>query len=173
MRIDFDNIFGHVIPLDNFRLKWRFTDEKFDKLPNQDLDKLQPLDSVASTFLWNYLIKNNLHKEMPFKKDFFRTIDKTRILDDNEKEIKNWLYQRGLPLDKSVFLSWDTENSMIVPWQLLIKYFDSFYYPSSDNLTVIDQSLAWALLFLHNDEIYFGTNTDFKQSGMHDDADII
>jgi hypothetical protein len=50
---------------------------------------------------------------------------------------------------------------MIVPWKLLIKYFDSFYYPSSDDLTVIDQSLNWALIFMHYDEVYFGTNKDF------------
>jgi hypothetical protein len=164
MSIDFDNIFGHVIPMDNFRLKWRFTDKKFDKLPDQDLNNLQPLDSDASMFLWNYIAETNLHSDMPFKRDFFRTIDNTKILDDNQEEIKRWLYHCGLQFDKPVFLSWDTENAMIVPWQLLIKYFDSFYYHSSDDLTVIDQSLDWALLFFHNGEVYFGTNTDFKLS---------
>jgi len=164
MSIDFDNISGHVIPLDNFRLKWRFADEKFDKLPDEDLDKLQPLDSDASMFLWNYITNANLHRDMPFKKDFFRTIVNTRILYDNQEKFKKWLNQSGFPSDKSVFLSWDTENGMVVPWRLLIKYFDSFYYPSSDDLTVIDQSLDWALLFFHNDEVYFGTNTDFKPS---------
>jgi len=173
MSIDFDNIFGHIIAMDNFLLKWRFTDEKFDKLPDQDLDNLQPLDSDASTFLWNYIAKTKLHSDMPFKKDFFRTIVNTRIIEQNKKEIKKWLYQRGIPLDKSVFLSWDTENAMIAPWQLLIKYFDSFYYHSSDDLTVIDQSLDWALLLFHNDEIYFGTNTDYKPSESYIDSDFI
>ena len=158
MNIDFDNIFGHVIPLDNFRLKWRFTDERFDKFPDQDIDKLRPLDSDASTFLWNFIAKTDLHRDTPFKDNFFTTIDNTRILDNNGHEIKKWLNQLGFPSDKLVFLSWDNENAMIVPWELLVKYYDSFYYPSSDDLTVIDQSLDWALLFFHNDEIYLGTN---------------
>lgn len=173
MSIDFGNIFQHVIPMDDFRLKWRFTDEKYDKLPDQHLVQLKPLDNEAAKFLWDYIARTNLHNDTPFKKDFFRTIDKARILDGNEKEIKKWLYQRGIPFDKPVFLSWQPTDAMIVPWKLLIKYFDSFYYGTSDDLTVIDQSLNWALLFYHEDEIYFGTNSDFKPSETFSDIDFI
>ena len=95
MNIDFDNIFQHVISVDDFRLKWRFTDEKYDKLPEQHLDQLKPLDNEAAKFLWDYIGKINLHTDTPFKKDFFRTIDKARILEGNEKEIKKWLLSKG------------------------------------------------------------------------------
>ena len=92
MSIDFDNIFQHVIPMDDFRLKWRFTEEKYHKLPDHHLHQLKPLDNEAAKFLWDYIIKTNLHSDTPFKKDFFRTIDKARISDGNEKEIKKWLH---------------------------------------------------------------------------------
>ena len=59
------------------------------------------------------------------------------------------------------------------PWKIFIKYFDSFYYPGSDDLTVCDESLQWALLFYHEDEIYFGTNKDFKPSDSFADIDFI
>jgi hypothetical protein len=62
---------------------------------------------------------------------------------------------------------------MIIPWKLLIKYFDSFYYSSADDLTVIDQSLAWALQFYHEGEIYFRTNKDFKPSEAFTGNDFI
>ena len=88
MRIDFDNIFQHVIPMEDFSLKWRFTQEQYDKLPDQHLDQLKPLDNEAAKFLWDYISKTDLHKDIPFKKDYFRTIDKAKILDNNEKEIK-------------------------------------------------------------------------------------
>jgi hypothetical protein len=173
MTVNFDNILEHVIPLDDFQLKWRFTEGNYDIFPDQHLEQLKPLDKIASQFLWDYISQTNLHEDIPFKKDFFRTIDKAKIVDGNKKEIKKWLYQRGLPFDKPVFLSWDSKNSMIVPWKILIKYFDSFYYPSSDDLTVVDQSLNWALLFYHEDEIYFGTNKDFKPSETYADIDFI
>jgi hypothetical protein len=161
MKVDFNNIDEHIIPMTDFRLNWRFTEEKYDKLPEEHLMQLRPLDKEASTYLWDYISQTDLHKDIPFKKDFFRTIDKARILEGNEREVKKWLYQRGLPFDKSVYLSWQPNDAMIVPWTILIKYFDSFYYKSSDDLTVIDQSLTWALLFYHIDEIYFGTNENF------------
>jgi len=173
MSIDLDNICQHVIPMDDFRLKWRFTEEKYNKLPKQHLDQLKPLDNEAAKFLSDYITRIDLHHDTPFKKDFFRTIDTARILDGNEKEIKKWLYHRGLPFDKPVFLSWDETDAMIVPWKFLIKYFDSFYYGGSDDLTIIDQSLDWALLFFHEDEIYFGTNKDFKPSEAFADIDFI
>lgn len=164
MSVDFSNIFQHVIPMDDFRLKWRFVDEKYSKLPAQCLGELKPLDQDAAKFLWDYIAKTSLHDDVPFKKGFFRVIDKARILEKNDKRIKKWLFQRGIPFGKPVFLSWQPTEAMIVPWKLLIKYFDSFYYSSSDDLTVIDQSLNWALLFYHEDEIYFGTNKEFKPS---------
>ena len=50
---------------------------------------------------------------MPFKNGMFRTIDRARITESNNKEIKIWLYQRGLPFDKNVYLCWDEKNAMI------------------------------------------------------------
>jgi hypothetical protein len=173
MEIDFDDIFEHTIPMDQFRLNWRFTDEKYDILPKQHLEQLKPLDKESSKFLWDFIANTNLHNDIPFKKNFFRTIDKVKILGGNETEIKKWLYHRGISFDKQVYLSWDTENAMIVPWKLVVKYFDSFYYGGSDDLTIIDKSLNWALLFFHEDEIYFGTNNEFKRSEAYEDIDFI
>jgi hypothetical protein len=171
MNADFSNIYEHIIPLDIFRLKQRFTDEMYGKLPDQHLEQLKPLDTKASNFLWNFISDTRLHQDTPFRKDFFRTIDKAKITNENHKEIKKWLYQRGLPFDHNVFLSWQPKDAMIVPWKILIKYFDHFY--ASDDLTVIDQSLTWALLFYHEDEIYFGTKKDFKPSTTFADIDFI
>ncbi len=173
MNIDFDNIYDHIIPINDFGLKWRFTEEQYDILPDQHIDQLKPLDKEAAKFLLDYITINDLHKDQPFKKDFFRTINYISILEGNEKEIKKWLYQRGLPFDKTVFLSWNQTDAIIVPWKLLIKYFDSFFYSGSDDLTIIDESLNWALLFSHWDVIFYGTNNEFKSNQAFTDFDYI
>jgi hypothetical protein len=90
MSIDFDNIFQHVIPMGPFRLKWHFTEEKYNKLPDQHLDQLKPWYNGADKFLWNFVAKKNLDNDIPSKKNFFRIIDKAKILYGNEKEIKEW-----------------------------------------------------------------------------------
>ena len=162
MQIGFDNLTKHVIPMESFSMNWRFTEKNYNQLPKLHLDQLMPLDVKASQFLWDYIVQTNLHKNIPFKEDFFKTVDKAKISEGNNNVIKKWLYQRGIPFNKPVYLSWQPDTAMIVPWKLFIKYFDSFYY--SDDLTIIDQSLTWALLFYHESEIYFGTNNDFKPS---------
>jgi hypothetical protein len=171
MNIGFDNLHEHIIPMDDFVLKWRFTEEKYDKLPDDHLNQLNPLDRQGATFLWNYISDKRLHENTPFRKDLFKVIDKAKILQDNQPEIKKWLYQRGFPFDKQVYLSWQPEEAIIVPWKLFVKYFDSFYY--SDDLTIIDQSLNWALLFYHEDEIYFGTNEPYVVGEDFADVDFI
>lgn len=173
MKMDFSNIDEHVVPMKEFDLKWRFIEEEYDKLPDEHLSQLLPLNKVASKYLWDYISQTDLHKDVPFKKDFFRTIDRYKISEGNEKGVKKWLYQRGLPFEKNVYLSWQPNDAMIVPWKILIKYFDSFYYRSSDDLTIIDQSLDWALFFYHTDEIYFGTNNGFKPVESGSDTDFI
>lgn len=138
-------------------MNWRFIDEKYDKLPDLHLEQLKPLNRNASEFIWNFIQNSQLHDDIPFKKGFFRNVDKAQIDEENQKDVRKWLYERGLPFAKEVILSWGPAEVMIVPWKLLVKYFDSFYYPISDDLTVIDESLNWALLFYHEHEIYFGT----------------
>ena len=162
MKIDFSNLSEDIIPIDQFRLKNRFIQKELDTLPKQHLDQLKPLGKAGSRFLWDYTIQSELHANAPFKKDFFTIVDKAKIVEGKEKETKKWLYKRGFQFDKLVFLSWQPTEAMIVPWKLLVKYFSHFYYCTSGDLTVIDQSLNWALLFYHEDEMYFGTNAKYE-----------
>jgi hypothetical protein len=168
MKIDFNSISEHVIPLKDFSEEWRFMKNEHYILPGIHLNQIKPLDKKASKFLWDYISDTGLHNEMPFKKDLFRNLDTIRINDDNKQEIKKWLYQRGLPFEKEVYLSYQSDVALIIPWKLLVKYYDSFYYPITDDLTVIDSSLDWALLFFHEHELYWGTNKNFYPSYMQD-----
>jgi len=170
MAVGFDNIYDHVIPISNFALKWRFTEEEYNQLPQLHLDQLKPLDQEASKFLWDFIAATRLHSDFPFKSNFFKNIDEIKIFEGNERDIKKWLFQRRIPFDRMVFLSYQPDTAMIVPWKLLVKYFDDFYY--SDDLTVFDQSLSWALLFFHEDEIYFGTNEHFLPSELYNDLNL-
>jgi hypothetical protein len=156
MDLAFESLIEHKIPIDKFQLKWRFTEEKYDKLPQKDLNNLIPLNSESSKFLWNYLSNEKIHFDDPLNKNIFRKIKQIGIQIDNEKEVKAWLSNLGIPLSAFVLLNWDQDNSMIVPMKILIKYYDSFFYPSSDDLTVFDKTLNWILLFRHDEQIFFG-----------------
>ncbi|MTI31455.1 hypothetical protein [Xanthovirga aplysinae] len=160
--MNFNEIDNHIIPMKAFKLNWRFTERKYDLLPEKHLNELKPLDNEASEFLDKYISKVELHNQFPFKRGFFKNIDKAEILEENEKEIRKWLYRRALPFDKTVLLSWDGDTSMKTKWKFVLKYWDSVFYVGSDDLTVFDESLEWALLFFHENEIYWGTNKKYK-----------
>jgi hypothetical protein len=164
MALDFSNIHNHVIEMDGFDLKWRFTKEKNDLLPESDLRQIKPLDKEAGKYLDDFIKSIELHVNEPFKKNFFSEIESIAISNENELEIQKWLFERGLPLEKKVFVSWDCQNGAIVPWEILIKYFKAFYYPGSDDLTVFDQNLNWAFVFAHWETIYFGTKDAFNKA---------
>lgn len=157
MNISFANLQQCIIPIFNFELKWRFTNDKYDRLPFRDLNQLTPLNREGAYFLWKYyMIDTVLHKDFPFRRNFFSVIDHKDLGSDNPKEIHNWLFKKSISASNPVFLSWEPNLAMITPWSIFVKYFDCFFYPGSDDLTVLDESLSWALLCHHAEFLYFG-----------------
>lgn len=156
--MNFSEIDKYIIPLDTFSLSWRFNDEKYDKLPDNHLKELKPFNQNVSQFLDNLLKEKNSNNQFPFNKDIYPVADKIKILDGKNEKIKNWLNQRNLSPDNSVYLSWDCETSLKTKWEIVIEYWDSIYYPGSDDLTIFDESMEWILLFFHENEIYWGAN---------------
>lgn len=166
--MNFLEIDKHIIPMNEFIFNWRITEEMYSLLTKHQLNEFKPLDKEASNFLDNFIGNAALHRQIPFKKGFFRIIDKVKILEGNENEIKKWLYHRALPFDKTVYLSWNRETSMKTKWKYVVKYWDPILYGGSDDLTVFDDSLEWALLFYHENEIYWGTNKKFEPEDKFD-----
>ena len=160
MKVNLDNILEFISPMDEFTLKWRFIEEKYDVLPLAHLNQLKPLNKEASNFLWNHILDSNIHSGYPFQKNFFKTIDETSCEMGLEFEVKKWLYRRGISFTEQCYMSWQPNEGMIVPWKLFVKYFDSFYY-SGDQLTIIDKGMNWSIVF-NEDKLYFGTNKDYE-----------
>ncbi len=161
MKIGFENIHEHVVSLEQWRYKWRFDNPAEQNIHPEHLKLIQPLDKEAAKFLSDYISNSRLHDHVPFKKGFFRTVVKTQVHLDNKQEIKKWLYRIGLPFDKPVYLSWTHEDAMIVPWKMVVKYSEDLAL-GGDDLTIIDASLNWAVLFYHEGDLFFGTNEEYN-----------
>jgi hypothetical protein len=150
------------MPMADFPLKWRFTDPKYSVLPSAHLDQVHPLDPRSAKRVWRFVLDSDLHIEVPFRPGFFQHVESTKIAESHGTEeddrIRKWLYRCAIPFDRKVFLIWQPEWVVETTWKMLVKYWTDFYYPISDDLTVCDESLQWALLFFHEHEIFFGTN---------------
>ena len=152
-----------TVPMDQFPLKWRFTDPRYDVLPPIHLAEVKPLAPAEARRLWDLILQADLHRAVPFTEGYFRSVVSTRIGDAHgndveDRRVRKWLYQRGIPFRQRVWLSYEPEWAIETTWKLLVKYWTAFYYPISDDLTVIDGAFTWALLFYHEEEVFFESN---------------
>lgn len=149
------------IPMEQFALKWRFTDPRYRVLPALHLEQVKPLSSESSRRLWDRTL--SLHGDLPFTPELFRTVESVH-LDNNDpaaiRAVRKWLFERGVPFKSAVYLSYQPKEAIATTWKMVVKYWDVFWYPGSDDLTVVDESFAWALLFWHESEAFFGDNRD-------------
>jgi hypothetical protein len=154
-----------TMPMDQFALKWRFTDPRYDVLPAIHLAQVKPLAPPDARRLWDLILHANVHDDFPFTDGYFRSVVSTMIGDSHDdpeegRRVRKWLYQRGIPFRQRIWLSYQPEEAIETTWKMLVKYWTAFYYPISDDLTVIDGSFNWALLFFHEHEMYFGSNLE-------------
>ena len=152
-----------TIPMSEFAMNWRFTDSKYDLLPPEHLAQVHPLDDQSAGLVWKLILDSDIHAVDPFKPGFFRHHESTEIGDshgnaEEDARIRKWLYRCAMPFDHVVYLSWQPTWAIQTTWKMLLKYWTAFYFPISDDLSVIDESLDWCLLFHHEHEIHFGTN---------------
>jgi hypothetical protein len=159
-----------TIPMDQFPLKWRFTDPRYDVLPTIHLAQVKPLAPADAKRLWDLILQAEIHRALPFTQGHFLSVVSTHIGDSHrnqveDRRVRKWLYQRGVPFRQRVWLSYQRDRAIETTWKMLVKYWTAFYYPISDDLTVIDGSLNWALLFFHEHEVFFGSNMVSAEPG--------
>jgi hypothetical protein len=155
-----------LIPMEEFALKWRFTDPRYRALPPVHLKLVKPLSPMSSRRLWDLALP--LHEELPFTAGFFRVVESIPL--DNAaptavRGVRKWLFSRGVPFKSLVFLSYQPEWAIATTWKMVVKYWDDFWYPGSDDLTVVDGSFAWALLLWHESQAFFGDNRNRPDRG--------
>ena len=140
------------LPMDQFNLNWRFTDPECNQLPISDLEKIQPLASVISEQFSKVLSKFGNHSILAESDDSFRTdLD---IVDANL--VKKWLSEKVNGSDQNVFLHWYFGNySVMTTWDIFIKYWDDFCYPSSDDVFIFPASADWILFYCHEEIFEF------------------
>ena len=81
------------------------------------------------------------------------------------RAVRKWLFGRGVPFRSPVFLSYQPEWAVATTWKMVVKYWDALWYPGSDDLKVIDEAWAWALLLWHEGQAFFGDNRNRRSMG--------
>lgn len=143
-----------TIPMDAFHMKWRFTDSRYDLLPADHLAQILPVAAADAREL-NLRIRAAELTTRPFC-----SVERTAINESADElaegsRIRDWLYRRGVPFQQRIWLSYGGDSAVETTWKMLVEYWNAFWYPSSDDLVVVDESFRWVLTFHHEGGVAF------------------
>ena len=140
-------------PLEEFPLKWRWTDSRWNKLPPDALNFIRPFTDEKARDLLQYSLMFSNHTGL--FESHFENISRIVAPDDSSK-VRQWLLDHAPDKNQMVIVSWDHHHAVLVRWDVVCDYWDDFCYPASDEVTVWPQSEEWALMYLHHEEFVFG-----------------
>jgi hypothetical protein len=78
---------------------------------------------------------------------------------DAEADVRRWLYGRGVPYRRTVYLLYEPTEVVQTTWRLLIRYWDAFAWSVGSQMEAFDHTLSWACCFHHEDVIVFGSHS--------------
>ncbi len=150
--------------ISHWPLSWRL-EGWGSPVPPHHLAQMRALSGVDAARVWKLILDLGVHDEFPFRRGLFDSVQSLSLqpvshqdeLAAERPRVKKWLFKQGVPFRRPVYLSYQPDTAVLTTWKMLIRYWDLFYYSISDDLTVIDDTLNWVLLFYHEHELYFGS----------------
>jgi hypothetical protein len=169
--IGFDNLSTYSIDFPNV---WTFlwSPEEANTIPVEHKDQIFFLNQEATDFVKKYFDSSMICKSwtVPINDCYFKNIEEFKI-DNNNEDLKKWLYNRKIPFDKFVFLNEDRSNSIVMmTWKMVIKYCEGIFF--SEDCFLFDQSLNWALFYYHEDVITFGSEKIYDKEIYYKKTEI-
>jgi hypothetical protein len=150
MTISLDNLEEFKVPLDNYISKWIFTDENDQLATKEHQDQIFPLTKEAANFLWDYEMKLDIGSS----EKFYKTVTRFNSEFSDQKTIKKYLYNLGIPFSHKVFIAEQPDTAFVLTWKMVIKYSHRLFWAYDQ--TVWDKTLNWKLEFHHDGEFTFG-----------------
>lgn len=117
----------------HFAYSWRFDDERYNLLLEEDLLLISPISPTKSKEIWASIFKDGISHLIELSpKSGWTSIKKeqvdTDIYDSGISFISNYGYD-----DKDIVFFWNNENAVSTKWSIFKKYWNDFCYPSDDN----------------------------------------
>jgi hypothetical protein len=141
------------IPINEFDLKWRFTEEKYSCLSEQDLSLIQPLSEHRAKEFNRYSQKYMGNGSL--LESEFSSVESLKISGGHEA-VRDWLRAKSIDPETKVAVSWDNTDCVITLWRVFIKYWDDFCYPISDDILVWSSTEDWFLYYCHHEIFEYG-----------------
>jgi hypothetical protein len=141
------------MPLEQFRLKWRWTDPHYNQLPQSALSRIHPLNVQSANRIWEHSLElcspSGLNVEM---------YSQVKEIDSSQggEAVRERLLQAVSTDQQQVVISWDQQTAVVTSWGIFCEHWDDFCYASSDDVTIWPASEEWVLCYHHAEKFYFG-----------------
>lgn len=159
--ITLENVENFSTSLLEHHLRWMFESIEENKIPEEVEAQIIPLRPEAAQFLLDFRNTQNYLNEELFKdakcckqEDTFVSKKKT------QEEVKRWLYEKNIPLDRKVFWVNGLNVAFVLTWKMVIKFSDILFFGTEEILW--DKSMNWTLSFDSNEVFNFVDNLMFN-----------
>ncbi len=133
---------------DKIGIDWRFENQV------EVLSRIKCINKEGKDLLWDKLLRGNLLQDYSLNKEKFETFEEKEFC-NNYDLIATRLKEINNQTDK-VILTWFTGETLFTDVKSFIDNWESFYYPSSDDLLVIHEKQDWIIYISHFEVFQFG-----------------
>ena len=154
---------AEALPLSQFGLLWRWNDPRHAVLPDGAIAQIHALSARAAAELARTAAtlgatfpEGQWPTRIPAPSDSQAATDRVRAA----------LQALPIAAAETIVVSWSVELAVFARWGIFAEYWDTFCYPSSDDVTVWPTRLsaggpeaqreAWVLQYRHYELIEFG-----------------
>ena len=144
------------VPLQQFSLRWRFTDRRCNQLSEAELAQIRPLSLSASGSVHRVIMSFVGDDKSPFPARGFGNV--TQCDTSGDAQVGRFWLEGVLPsAENQVLVSWDANVAVVTMLSLFTRFWDDFCYPGSDDTTIVPFDLSWIVQYRHWEALFFAT----------------
>jgi len=141
--------------IDEFPLKWRWTEKKYCLLSEEELSQITPLASLSAKEVWETSLTFTSDRN-DFSPNYnlftkIESIDATNVVG-----VRQWL--KGKIPNCEIIVSWQPSIAVLTNAELFIKYWDEFCYASSDDVSIWQKNESWVIHYHHDEVFWYGSS---------------
>lgn len=150
--------------LENFPLKWRWTDKKYSDLSDEIIARINPVKEEKASEIYS-LQSKLVEKNINLDEIFTEGENSVNVQDKETSFVKNWLKTKIGDIGYFIFLSYAEKLSIRTTKEIFCEYWNDFCYPASDDIVISTEKLDWVLMYHHEELFIFRRlNKDLSES---------
>jgi len=142
--------------LETSRLAWRWTNARRGVVPDDMLAKIRPLSFAKATEVYFRLDQRSHREDEGFLPVPFRLVNKIDSSHIDAGVVQHWLEAHIPDMAEAVIVSWEWRDAVATTADVFCRFWDDFCYPSSDDVTILPLTEEWALVYWHEEVLFFG-----------------